>query len=222
MELVPQHVAIIMDGNRRWAKAHGLTTGEGHSKGVDALEKILKQANILGIKFLTVYALSTENLKKRDKTELSELFSILSKGFTQKLPFLQKEEVRVQFLGEKEGLPAVVRKIMEQTEKALEKNTGPQLNIALNYGSRAEIVRAAKNLKDFNEETFSQNLFTRNIPDPDLIIRTGGEKRLSNFLLWQAAYSELYFTDILWPDFGENEFTQAIEEFKNRKRNFGV
>ncbi len=218
-----KHVAIIMDGNRRWAKSRALSTKEGHKEGVEALERVVKAAIRMKIKYLTVYALSTENLKVREKSELKDLFSLIKNGFINKLPTLKKEGVGVNFIGNLKSLPLPVRKTLEATEKALVGNETLLLNIAINYGSREEILNAAKEAKgiELTESTFSQFLYTKSIPDPDLIIRTGGQLRLSNFLLWQAAYSELFFTDTLWPDFNEAEFGKAIEEFYRRKRNFG-
>lgn len=220
----PIHIAIIMDGNRRWAKNKGLNPAAGHRAGIDALEKVVQATANQGIKFLTVYALSTENLKNRDKLEIGHLFSLLQRGFVEKLPVLKKEGVKVSFLGEIERLPLPVRKTLQRTQQLLGSGKRLQLNIAINYGSRAEIVAGAKRVlstKKITEESFSKSLNTAGIPDPDLIIRTGGEKRLSNFLLWEAAYSELYFIDLLWPDFDEKSLKTALEEFEKRKRNFG-
>lgn len=219
-----RHVAIIMDGNRRWAKAKGVPAKEGHKEGVEALERTVKAAIKERVEYLTVYALSTENLKERQKSELQDLFSLIKAGFVNKLPILKKEGICVNFFGNLEQLPFSVRKILEATEKTLENNKTLFLNIAINYGSREEIIEAAKKADrlGLNEEVFSQNLYTKGVPDPDLIIRTGGQQRLSNFLLWQVAYSELYFTDVLWPEFNENEFKKAVGEFEQRKRNFGA
>src|SRR3989344_4728001 len=208
MSTIPKHIAIIMDGNRRWAKQKGLRTADGHKAGVETLEKIVRAASKEEIQYLTVYALSTENLKNRAQTELKDLFSLLQKGFVDKLPMLKKEGVKVTFFGQIEKLPLAVRATLRETEKRLSVGKNLQLNIAISYGSRAEILSAieqAGKVQKLTEEEFSSLLDTRNLPDPELIIRTGGEKRLSNFLLWQAAYSELYFTDVLWPDFNEAE-----------------
>lgn len=219
-----RHVAIIMDGNRRWAKAKGVSAKEGHKEGVEALERTVKAAIKERVEYLTVYALSTENLKERQKNELQDLFSLIKAGFVNKLPILKKEGICVNFFGNLEQLPFSVRKILEATEKTLENNKTLFLNIAINYGSREEIIEAAKKADrlGLNEEIFSQNLYTKGVPDPELVIRTGGQQRLSNFLLWQVAYSELYFTDVLWPEFNENEFKKAVGEFEQRKRNFGA
>lgn len=219
-----KHVAIIMDGNRRWAQKHGLQIRDGHKEGVVALERIVKAAVESKVKHLTVYALSSENLKERSKSEIGDLFSIMKDGFLNKLPMLKKEGVRVHFLGEIEKLPLTVRKILEQAVKHLKEGKKLQLNVAINYGSRAEILTTIKKLennKEINEKEFQTALFTKKIPDPELIIRTGGQMRLSNFLLWQAAYSELYFTPKLWPDFQKADFEKALEEYSKRKRNFG-
>lgn len=219
-----KHVAIIMDGNRRWAKQKGLEVKAGHKEGVEALERVVKAAAKSGVKYLTVYALSTENLKERKKTEISDLFSLMKDGFINKLPTLKKEGVRVKFFGDIDALPMVVKQILSQAEKKLADGKRLQLNIALNYGARSEIIQAVKQInpsEKIDEESFSKLLFTKDIPEPQLLIRTGGQKRLSNFLLWQSAYSELYFTDKLWPDFGKEDFKLALEDFAQRKRNFG-
>lgn len=221
---LPTHIGIIMDGNRRWAKNRGLAANEGHRQGVEALERLVKASIKEKVKVITVYALSTENIKERGKNEIEGLLSLIRNGFVNKLPVLKKEGVEVNFFGDTLSLPLAVRKILERTKRELSGNKNLVLNICLNYGSRAEIVTAVKNLVggEITEEIFAKNLYTRDYPDPELIIRTGGQKRLSNFLLWQAAYSELYFTDKLWPDFDEVEFQKALEEFALRKRNFGV
>lgn len=219
-----RHVSLIMDGNRRWAKSKGLSTRDGHKEGVEALERVVKAAAKLQIEFLTVYALSTENLKERENAELKDLFSLIRSGFVSKLPTLKREGVKVNFIGNLAKLPLAVRKTLAATEKALAVNERLVLNIAINYGSREEILKAAGSLvgKEASEAEFADRLYTANIPDPDLIVRTGGQVRLSNFLLWQGAYSELYFTDTLWPDFGEKDFEKALKEFERRKRNFGA
>jgi undecaprenyl diphosphate synthase len=213
-----------MDGNRRWAKARNLYTKEGHKEGVEALERVVKASIAENIEQLTVYALSTENIKERTNTEIKDLFDLIKVGFVNKLPILKKEGVSVCFIGNIGKLPFAIRKALSVTEKELSKNRKLRLVVALNYGSRQEILEAATKLKqeDITESVFSQNLYTKNFPDPDLLIRTGGQKRLSNFLLWQAAYSELYFTDVLWPDFNEREFKKAVEDFYQRQRNFGA
>lgn len=214
-----------MDGNRRWAKAKGLKPSAGHSAGIEALEKVVKESAKQNIQYLTVYALSTENLKNRSKLEIATFFSLLQKGFIEKLPVLKKEGIRVAFFGDIESLPLPVKKVLSETEEKLKVGRALQLNVAINYGSRDEIVRAISKIdpnKELSPQEFSNLLYTKGVPDPELIIRTGGEKRLSNFLLWQLAYSELYFTDQLWPDFDEKSLQKALQEFDHRKRNFGA
>src|SRR3989344_585973 len=197
---LPKHVAIIMDGNRRWAKEQKLPAIEGHRKGVESLVKTVELAGELGIKYLTVYALSSENFQSRSKEELSGLLQLLKEGFSKYLPRLKKN-------GLSPGKKGV-------------------LVVALNYSSRTEILQAAKKLKEksleYSEKNFTAGLYTSSTPDPGLLIRTGGQKRLSNFLLWQLSYSELYFTDTLWPDFDKKDFYKAISYFQSAKRNFGV
>lgn len=229
--IIPEHVAIIMDGNGRWAKKRGLPRVAGHKQGMETVRTTVKAANKLGIKALTLYAFSTENWK-RPFQEVDFLLRLPKQFLSRYLPELMEQNVRVTMIGTKEGLPphtlSAINKAMEKTKD----NTGLVLNFALNYGSRFEIVEAMKqivldikmnrlNEMDLTEETFSNYLMTSFLPDPDLLIRTSGEIRLSNFLLWQIAYSELYFTDVLWPDFSEEHLTQAIEEFSKRSRRFG-
>ncbi len=222
---LPTHVGIIMDGNRRWAKNKNLPSKEGHKQGVEALEKVVRAAAKIGVRFLTVYALSAENIKERQKSEIKDLFSLIKFGFVTKLPVLKKESVTVNFFGELETLPLAVKKILKAAEKNLADGKRLQLNIAINYSGRDEIINALKKLKesqDLNEQDFNNLLYSKGLPDPDLIIRTGGQMRLSNFLLWQSAYSELYFSQKLWPDFSEADFLAAIKDYQIRKRNFGV
>jgi undecaprenyl diphosphate synthase len=213
-----------MDGNRRWAAASGLPIGKGHEVGGERFEEIVKAAVKLGIKFLTVYALSTENLKSRSKIELAILFKLLEKVIEQKADELDKSGVRIKFLGRLAELPDSLQRSIATVEEKLKKNNRLVLNIALNYGGRSEIidaVRQIKNAKQIEEEDIAAHLYSAGSPDPDLIIRTGGEQRLSNFLLWQGSYSELFFTDTLWPDFGEEKFVEALEQVSKRKRRFG-
>lgn len=230
-ELMPQHIAIIMDGNRRWAKEKGLDTKLGHKAGAETLEKIASFANDIGLKYLTVYAFSTENWK-RTKEEVGALMVLLNYYLDK---FLNKESLRnikIRVLGDVEsldkGLKESIYKIVEKSKN----NTGLTLNIAFNYGGRAEIVRAIKNISEkvknneveidqINEELVSNNLYTANEPEPDLLIRPGGELRISNFLLWQLAYTEFLFVDKYWPDFSEEDLLQAIEMFEKRNRKFG-
>ncbi len=220
------HLAIIMDGNRRWAKERGQTAEEGHAAGVEALEKIVRACSKVGVEYLTVYALSTENLSSRSKIELSELFNLIQRGIVDKLPILKKEGIRIKFIGDTKALPLAVRQAVKLAESSLASGKGWQLNVAINYGSRAEIVRAVERMQENSqkptEESLAAGLDTAGIPDPDLLIRTGGVQRLSNFLLWQSSYTELYFTDTLWPDFDEKELDKALAEFEKRQRNFGA
>lgn len=225
---IPSHIAIVMDGNRRWAKAKSLPEIKGHEAGSETLEEIVDCAAKLGIKTLTVYALSTENIKERAKREVLGLFTLIRKGYHSRLKKMMQNGVRVTVLGELDGLPKTIRAIIEKIKKAYIKNESIKLNIALNYGGKKELVRAIKDLfksgidiNKINEEIIEKHLYTNGQPDPELLIRTGGRSRLSNFLLWQTAYSEFYFTKTLWPDFDEKEFKKAIVWYQNQKRNFG-
>lgn len=233
---MPRHVAVIMDGNGRWAKKNGVSRVAGHNQGMLAMKEIIKRADMMGIKYLTVYAFSTENWK-RSQEEVGGIFNLLVKFVGSELAELDQNNVKVHILGEyRERIPAPAVASIEKAIETTADNDGLQFNIALNYGSRAEITRAAARLChrvesreikaiDITEELFSRELYTGdengNIPDPDLIIRTSGEERLSNFMLWQAAYSEFAFTDTLWPDFTPEEFESIIEEFSARGRRFG-
>jgi undecaprenyl diphosphate synthase len=217
-----------MDGNRRWARAHGLPDIEGHKAGADALEKVVEAAAKMGIKTVTVYALSTENLKERAKREIAGLFNLMRHGYQTKIKRMMQNGVGVSVLGEFDGLPGVVKNIIDEIRKTYIKNESIRLNIALNYGGKRELVEAVKDmikdgidLNKINEDTIKNYLYTKNQPDPELVIRTGGRIRLSNFLLWQTAYSELYFTSVLWPDFSPEELEKAIEWYLTQKRNFG-
>lgn len=227
-----QHIAIIMDGNRRWAKQHLLPTPVGHQKGVEALKNTLKAFAKFGIKYLTAYAFSTENWNRKQE-EVDFLMNLLAKTLRDELDELHDNNVKIKFIGNINELNPTLVKILENAIDKTSKNTGVNLQIAFNYGSRAEIVNAAKiiaqkvknnelTINSIDENTISKYLYTADIPDPDLLIRTGGEKRISNYLLWQIAYSELYVTDKFWPEFGEEETAQAILEFQNRNRRFGV
>lgn len=224
-KVVPRHVAIIMDGNRRWAEAKKVSAYKGHEAGLEALESAVKGAKKLGVKYLTVYALSTENIRERSKLEISFLFSLIKKGLAEKLPMLKENGVQVRFIGDLGGLPVDIQKTAKDVEKRLSKNNDLFLSIALNYGSRDEIVQAVRKInkpsRTVTSESIEKYLYTTGVPDPDLIIRTGGQRRLSNFLLWQSVYSELYFTDTLWPDFSEKELKKIAADFSNRVRNFG-
>ena len=230
-DLMPKHIAIIMDGNRRWAREKGLDPKLGHKAGAEALERIASYANEIGLKYLTVYAFSTENWK-RTKEEVGALM-ILLRTYLDK--FLNRESlrnIRIRVLGDIEGLDEGLKNSINKIVDKSKNNTGLTLNIAFNYGGRDEIVKAVKKisdkvvkdeikLEDINEQLISDNLYTQNEPDPDLIIRPGGELRISNFLLWQLAYSEFLFIDKYWPDFSRKDLLKAIEVFKKRNRKFG-
>lgn len=217
-----------MDGNRRWARGKNLPEIKGHEAGSDTLEKIVEAAEVLGVKTITVYALSTENIKERAKREVLGLFNIFRTGYHTRLKKMMNKGVRVTVLGELEGLPSTIRKIISEIRKTYLKNESIKLNIALNYGAKKELVKAIKEIvkngidvKRINETLVEKHLYTNGQPDPDLVIRTGGRSRLSNFLLWQTAYSEFYFTKTLWPDFSSNHLKKAILWYQTQKRNFG-
>ena len=223
--IMPRHVAIIMDGNGRWAKKRGLPRSYGHKVGTENVRKIVKYCSKKNIEYLTVYAFSTENFK-RPQDEVGTLMKLLVEYFNKETEELRQNGVRLNVIGDISSFAPVVQDAIQNgTEKTKECND-LVFTIALAYGSRAEIVRAIKKIKDegieeITEETVSKYLDTFDMPDPDLIIRTSGEERLSNFLLYQAAYSEFYFTDCLWPDFDENEFDKALVEYSKRSRRFG-
>jgi undecaprenyl diphosphate synthase len=231
MRKIPEHVAIIMDGNGRWAKKRTLPRIAGHHEGMKCVKRITTIANDLGIKVLTLYAFSTENWK-RPKSEVDYILSLPEQFLGTFLPELIEKNVRVTAMGYTEGLPESTLNALNRAVEQTKHNTGLHLNFALNYGSRAEIMDAVKDIvKDsqsgkieidnISEEMFSSYLMTGEISEPDLLIRTSGEIRISNFMLWQIAYSELYFTDVLWPDFSELHLIEAMEEFQNRQRRFG-
>jgi undecaprenyl diphosphate synthase len=228
---LPAHVAIVMDGNGRWAEQRGLPRIAGHNAGMKALKKIVKAASQMGIKYLTVYAFSTENWK-RPADEVGGIFKILIIYIEKELKELNDNNVKVRILGDYEKLPAEAVEKLDASLITTADNTGLQFNIALNYGGRAEILRAVSELAQMAKEgalqpelidarTFSEHLYTKDVPDPDLIIRTSGELRLSNFLLWQTAYSELWFTETYWPDFTKKDLETAVIEYQRRKRRFG-
>ncbi len=231
-ENLPKHIGIIMDGNRRWAKAKGIPIGLGHKEGAKTLEKIVRYANKIGIKHITVFAFSTENWK-RTKDEVSTLMNLLQSYLDDYSKRADSENIKVNILGTREGLS---EKMIKQIDKCMERtknNTGIVFNIALNYGGRQDLIQAVKNISsqvkenkividDITEQTISDNLYTEGQPDPDLIIRTSGELRLSGFLTWQSVYSELLFIKKYWPDFDEKDLDEAIEEYQRRKRNFGA
>lgn len=222
---LPAHVAVIMDGNRRWAKKRGLPSLAGHKAGVDSVHAVVKAASDAGIKALTLYAFSTENWN-RTKIEVSALMFLLERTIEAYADELERENVRLMFSGRLRELPAAARRVMAAAEERLKGNTGMVLNLALNYGGRQEIVDAvnaalASGAKSVDEGAFSRLLYTAPLPDPDLLIRTSGEMRVSNFLLWQIAYSEFYVTDTLWPDFRADEFRAALREYQARERRRG-
>lgn len=235
-EKIPAHIAIIMDGNGRWAKAKGVPRVAGHNAGMQAMKEIVKASSQLGVKHLTVYAFSTENWK-RSAEEVGGIFKLVVKYVNSELAELHQNNVRVRILGDYTQVPKPAVESLEKSLETTKDNTGLQFNIALNYGSRAEIVRAVNLIEqdkkagvidpdmEITEELISRYLYTGaengDIPDPDLIIRTSGEERLSNFMLWQSAYSEFGFTDVLWPDFTPAEYERMIEAYQNRERRFG-
>ena len=222
-----KHIAVIMDGNRRWAKEKNLPSAMGHKKGVDALKTTLRACKDFGIKYLTVYAFSTENWKRK-KEEVDFLMELLAITLTNELAEMHSEGVVISFIGDISKLSDKLQKILANSVETTKNNTGVHLQIAFNYGARDEIVHAVKSIiakgvkaEDITEEMISENLYTKGIPDPDLLIRTGGEKRISNYRLWQSAYSEILVTDEYWPEFGRDSLAKAVEEFKNRQRRFG-
>ncbi len=228
---VPNHVAIILDGNGRWAKKRMMPRNYGHKQGAKTVEQICEDAWNLGIKYLTVYAFSTENWN-RPQSEVDALMKLLSKYLTDSIERTSKNNMRVRIIGEKSRLDDELRSKIEELENVSSKNTGLNFTIALNYGSRDEILRAIKNIaNDVKSDTISADdidvslvdryLDTKGVPDPDLLIRTSGEQRLSNFLLWQLAYTEFYFTECLWPDFDKEELKKAIFAYNKRDRRFG-
>jgi len=225
---IPKHIAIIMDGNRRWAEKERKSVGEGHEAGAKILDQIVKKASEIGVKHLTVYTLSTENWRKRSAGEVKGIFELLIRIWQEKKKEYQERGVRLFMLGNFQAFPRKVARAISEILKIVLKHERIKVNLALNYGGRDEIVKAVQEIikegiapEKVNEEAISNHLYTNGQPDPDLIIRTGGEIRLSNFLLWQMSYSELYFTDILWPDFGPEELVKAILEYQRRQRRFG-
>ncbi len=222
-----QHIAIIMDGNRRWAKERNLPSAMGHKKGVDALKNTLRACKDFGIKYLTVYAFSTENWNRK-KEEVEFLMELLAITLTNELAEMHSEGVRIKFIGDIEKLSPKLQKILNNSVETTQNNAGVTLQIAFNYGARDEIVHAFKSIAqqglsadEITEDVISKHLYTKNIPDPDLLIRTGGEMRVSNYLLWQIAYSEILVVNEFWPEFDRNSLANAVEEFQNRQRRFG-
>jgi len=234
---LPRHIAIIMDGNGRWAKSRSMLRIEGHRSGVEAVRSTVETAARIGVPWLTLYAFSVENWKRRPKTETTFLMRLLVKYLEMEVPTLNKNNIRLQYIGRVWELPADVQKKMQWAEDATAKNTGMVLTLALNYGARSELSDAFRSIvnqaaqngglahlleKDaLDEETISKHLYTSHLPDPDLVIRTSGEMRLSNFLLWQVAYSEIYVTETLWPDFRGKNLLEAIADYQKRERRYG-
>ena len=228
---VPRHVAIIMDGNGRWAEARGLKRAKGQIAGIRADREAITACNDIGVEYLTIYSFSTENWK-RPGDEVSGLMELFAETMSSELNGLHEENVRIRLLGKVEALPFVTRSVFERAVKRTAANTGMTLAIAVNYGARAEILDAVRHVAsevargeldvdDITQDSISDNLYTAGMPDPDLLIRTSGEKRLSNFLLWQLAYSEIYITDVLWPDFDRYELLRAFLSYQARDRRFG-
>ena len=226
-----EHIAIIMDGNGRWAKKQGLPRSMGHKKGAEIVKEIAKAANEKGVKFLTLYAFSTENWG-RPKDDVDTLMSLLRQYLKTDLSELKKNNIRIRFIGERNMLDADIVQNMHRLERETQDNTGMCLCLAISYGARQEILQAAQKLaalvkngdlseSDVDIQNFSAMLYTHEMPDPDIVIRTSGEQRISNFLLWQAAYAEFFFTKTLWPDFSAQELDDIIEQFKSRERRYG-
>jgi len=228
---IPEHVAIIMDGNGRWATKKGLPRSYGHKRGVNVLKEILKVSKKLGCKVLTVYAFSTENWSRPTK-EVDFLINLFSEVLRNEIDQIHEESTKIKFIGDLSPFPETLKKIISSSESLTKNNNKFLLNVCVNYGGRQEIVKVAKELalksssgeikpSEVNEELFNSELLTGGIKDPELLIRTSGEKRISNFLLWQLAYSEIYISDVLWPDFNEFEFLKAIIDYQSRNRRFG-
>ena len=231
MERIPQHVAIIMDGNGRWAKSKGLDRIFGHREGVDSVDKVMEAASDLGVKYITLYAFSTENWN-RPEQEVNALMEILSQALKKYIEKISKNNVRLMVVGDKSRLSQLTLSNLSEAEKMTEMNTGLTMILAISYSSRWEIVEAAKriasevkagslNVDQIDEKVFSDHLATAGIPDPDFLIRTSGELRISNFLMWQLSYSELYFTPVSWPEFKKEQFFEAIIDYQKRERRFG-
>ena len=219
-----KHVAIIMDGNGRWGIKNKNSRNAGHRAGLNSVESIIDECIKIKIKYLTLYTFSSENWK-RPKKEINFLFNLLENFLSNKIDNLVQKKIKLKFIGEMNNLPKKLKKLIKISEKKTSKNSFLQINIALNYGSKNELIKAIKlinkNKLKINEGNIQKNLFTNNIPDPEILIRTGNTKRLSNFLLWQIAYSEIFFEKKLWPDFNNKDFNKIIIKFKKIKRNFG-
>ncbi len=224
---IPRHIAIIMDGNRRWAKKRGLSAKDGHKAGYENFRRISEECRKLGVKILTVYAFSTENWK-RSRFEVSYLMNLFYSNLKKEMEFFRKNKIKFNVIGQLERLPKRLRELVEKTEEETKNYKDHVINVAISYGGRVEIIDAIKKLMKekinpgkLNEDTFSKYLYTAGQPDPDLVIRTSGEMRLSGFLPWQSVYSEIYFSPKLWPDFKENDLKEAIEEYQSRQRRHG-
>lgn len=225
---IPEHLGIIIDGNRRWAKKRGLSAFKGHKKGLDNIQRIGDRAKEKGVKILTIYAFSTENWKRTTK-EVKCLMKLIRAAFSEKnVKKLHQKGIKMQVIGQKEKLPKILQKKIKKAEKFTKNNKEGILNLAISYGGRTEIIQAIKNLikkkipaNKITEEFINKNLWTKGLPGPDFIIRTGGEQRLSNFLTWQSVYSELYFTKKCWPEFTEKDLDRALLNFNKRQRRFG-
>ncbi len=228
---IPEHVAIIMDGNGRWARSHHLPKMAGHRAGVKSAREAVEAAKELGIKVLTLYTFSTENWN-RPRREIEALFKMLEEYLDKEADRLSRNDIRFFVIGNIKDLPLSLQKKLDKTIEATKNNSSLILNLALNYGARQEIIRAVRKISedvknavlmphDINEKTFSEYLYTKDLPDPDLLVRTSGEYRISNFLLWQISYAELYITKKMWPDFKKNDFKKAIREYGKRERRFG-
>ena len=231
MDNIPQHVAIIMDGNGRWAKARGKIRTQGHKVGAETLKTIVRAADTLGIKAITAYAFSTENWK-RPVTEVHFIMELLSRYLTSEIEEFKENNVQVRFMGSRQGLPEVVNNKMDHAIEETKNDTGIILNLAINYGGQAEILHAVRSIaqqvadgslkiEDIDASVFENNLYSQGLPSPDLLIRTGGDLRVSNFLLWQIAYSEIWTTQVFWPDFTPDMLVEAIKVYQKRERRFG-
>ena len=231
MDNIPQHIAIIMDGNGRWAKARGKIRTQGHKVGAETLKTIVRAADTLGIKAITAYAFSTENWK-RPVTEVHFIMELLSRYLTSEIEEFKENNVQVRFMGSRQGLPEVVNNKMDHAIEETKNDTGIILNLAINYGGQAEILHAVRSIaqqvadgslkiEDIDASVFENNLYSQGLPSPDLLIRTGGDLRVSNFLLWQIAYSEIWTTQVFWPDFTPDMLVEAIKVYQKRERRFG-
>ena len=229
-DIVPRHIAIILDGNGRWARRRGLPRTAGHAAGSENFRKIATYCKVIGVEYLTVYAFSTENWK-RPEDEVRTIMRLLRRYLNEAIDTMERDKIRMKIFGDVAGLPQELQELVRKTDEISKRYQGFQANICLNYGGRDEIVHAARRYAEdyaagrtqgeLSEEQFGGYLYSADIPDPDLLIRPGGEQRISNFLLWQCAYAEFYFSDVLWPDFGTDELDKAIAAFRQRDRRFG-